>query len=63
MDNRLRKDLKRIVMMYWSDEKDHWEELDKGNYLHEDHIFTSLNNVRNYLIRLEKEENDKQESK
>ncbi len=54
MDNRLRKDLKRIVMMYWSDEKSHWEEL--GN--DEDHIFTSLNNVRNYLISKEKKDDE-----
>ena len=58
MDNRLQKDLKRIVMMYWSDEKSHWEELNND----EDHIFTSLNNVRNYLILLEKEKTDEQKN-
>ena len=42
----LNKDLKRIVMMYWQEEKDHWESLDTPS----DHIFLSLNNVKNYLI-------------
>tara|TARA_Y100001973_G_C5201732_1_gene338283 strand:+ start:3393 stop:3629 length:237 start_codon:yes stop_codon:yes gene_type:complete len=54
MDNRLRKDLKRIVMMYWSDEKSHWEELDND----ENHIFISLNNVRNYLISKKKKDDE-----
>mgnify|MGYP003662166522 CR=1 FL=1 len=43
----LNKDLKRIVMMYWQEEKNHWESL-------ENHVFLSLNRVKNYLIEEEK---------
>ena len=46
----LNKDLKRIVMMYWQEEKNHWESLENPS----DHVFLSLNRVKNYLIEEEK---------
>jgi hypothetical protein len=53
---RLHKALKRIVMMYWQEEKNHWESLDNP----EDHIFMSLNKVKNYIIGKEKEAKDEE---
>ena len=51
---RLHKDLKRIIMMYWARERNHWDELENP----EEHIFISLNNVRNYLISKEKKDDE-----
>ena len=51
---KLHKDLKRIVMLYWQEEKTHWESLDNP----EDHIFLALNSVKNYLIGEANEENN-----
>ena len=56
---KLHKDLKRIVMMYWQEEKTHWESLDTPS----DHIFLSLNTVKNYLIGEEGDEKDEQSKK
>ena len=42
----LSKDLNRIVVMYWQEERNHWDSTDTP----EDHIFHSINNVKNYLI-------------
>ena len=53
---RLHKALKRIIMMYWQEEKTHWESLDNP----EDHIFMSLNEVKNYIIAKEKEAKDEE---
>ena len=52
---KLHKDLKRIVMMYWLEEKTHWESLENPEY----HIFLALNSVKNYLIGEEKKANEK----
>ena len=52
---KLHKYLKRIVMMYWQEEKTHWESLDNP----EDHIFLALNSVKNYLIGEERRANEK----
>ena len=46
----LNKDLNRIVMMYWHDERNHWDSIDNP----EDHIFHSINNIKNYLIGIKK---------
>lgn len=42
----LEKDLQRIVMMYWQEENNHWESTNNA----EDHIFHSINNIKNYLV-------------
>ena len=42
--------------MYWQEEKTHWESLDNP----EDHIFMSLNEVKNYIIDKEKEAKDEE---
>jgi hypothetical protein len=52
---KLHKDLKRIVMMYWQEEKTHWESLNTP----EDHVFLALNNIKCYLIGEEKKANEK----
>ena len=41
----IEKDLQKIVDMWWKHEFDHWEE--SGNP--EDHIFNSINNIKNWL--------------
>ena len=53
MKIKITKDLHRIVNMYWDIEKRHWEEEGSNN---DNHIFISLNNVRNYILSLKKEE-------
>ena len=41
-------DMREIIKMHYHIEKVHWEEL--GNP--EDHIFLSLNNIKNYLMNI-----------
>ena len=43
--NEIKNDLQKIVDMWWQHEFDHWEE--SGNP--EDHIFNSINNIKNWL--------------
>ena len=42
---RIIKDLEKLVEYMWAEENKHWEE--EGNP--QDHIFQSINNVKNYL--------------
>jgi len=41
----LHNDIQKIVDMWWDIEKDNWEEAGTPN----NHIFLSLNNLKNYL--------------
>ena len=43
--NEIKKDLQRIVDMFWDIEFNDWEE--KANP--EDHIFHAFNNIKNWL--------------
>ena len=57
--NKLHKDLHRLVDHMWQSEKHNWEEQQatdehyKTNHA-ENHIFHSINNIKNYLIGKEK---------
>ena len=42
---RIITDLEKLVEYMWAEENKHWEE--EGNP--QDHIFQSINNVKNYL--------------
>ena len=46
--SEIKKDLQRIVNMFWDIEKNHWEE---GGTNDDNHIFLNLNNVKNWLER------------
>ena len=50
MDDKFKQSLQRIIDMYWSVEKDHWEELGTPD----DHIFIDFNNTKNYLNKFKR---------
>ena len=52
---RIITDLEKLVEYMWAEEHKHWEE--EGNP--QDHIFQSINNVKNYLIGRENEQKNK----
>tara|TARA_R100000234_G_C4864522_1_gene120635 strand:+ start:229 stop:435 length:207 start_codon:yes stop_codon:yes gene_type:complete len=52
---RIITDLEKLVEYMWAEENKHWEE--EGNP--QDHIFQSINNVKNYLIGRENEQKNK----
>ena len=43
--NELKKSLQKLVDMYWDVERRDWEEKENP----EDHIFLSINNIKNWL--------------
>jgi|10_taG_2_1085330.scaffolds.fasta_scaffold19281_5 hypothetical protein len=51
IDESLEKDLKDIVDMSWEEERRHWDEVGCPKK----HIYHSLNNLRNFLIKLKNE--------
>ena len=48
----IRKDLKRVVGMYWDIEKNYWEDSGTDD---DNHVFISLNNIKNWLERNKQE--------
>lgn len=46
------KDLKRVVGMYWDIEKNYWEDSGTDD---DNHVFISLNNIKNWLERNKQE--------
>ena len=46
------KDLKRVVGMYWDIEKNYWEDSGTDD---DNHVFISLNNIKNWLVRYKQE--------
>ena len=53
INKSLVKDLKYIVDMNWEEERRHWDELGCPDK----HVYHSLNNIRNYLIKLKRRHN------
>ena len=52
--NEIKNDLQKIIDMMWKEEFDHWEE----NACPEDHIFHSLNNIKNWLEGQKRRDNE-----
>ena len=50
--NSIMKDLKRVVGMYWDIEKNYWEDSGTDD---DNHVFISLNNIKNWLERNKQE--------
>tara|TARA_Y100001963_G_scaffold127_1_gene177 strand:- start:80 stop:409 length:330 start_codon:yes stop_codon:yes gene_type:complete len=51
IDESLARNLQDIVDMHWEEERKHWDELECPDK----HIYHSLNNLRNFLIKLKNE--------
>ena len=51
IDESLVHNLQDIVDMHWEEERKHWDELECPDK----HIYHSLNNLRNFLIKLKNE--------